>query len=176
MGLLASNIDPSRAIFTAISKKTEGQTLCELLTAERFFLLFILHHMAGHFLDHIDLRVSDLVQARKFYDGWLPALGLSEIVDGKDQRGYTMPGGRKDTPFVWLDALRGHRGGANRIAFWADSEEEVNRLGKIVVEAGARVVEGPAYCHDYTPGYYAVFFEDADGNKWEICCRTARVR
>jgi len=45
-----------------------------------------------------------------------------------------MPGGRKDTPFVWLDALRGHRGGANRIAFWADSEEEVNRLGKIVVE------------------------------------------
>jgi catechol 2,3-dioxygenase-like lactoylglutathione lyase family enzyme len=176
MGLLASNIDPSRAIFTAISKKTEGQTLCELLTAERFFLLFILHHMAGHFLDHIDLRVSDLVQARKFYDGWLPALGLSEIVDGKDQRGYTMPGGRKDTPFVWLDALRGHRGGANRIAFWADSEEEVNRLGKIVVEAGARAVEGPAYCHDYTPGYYAVFFEDADGNKWEICCRTARVR
>ena len=63
--------------------------------------------MAGHFLDHIDLRVSDLAEARKFYDGWLPALGLSEIVDGEDQRGYTMPGGRRDTPFVWLDALRG---------------------------------------------------------------------
>jgi catechol 2,3-dioxygenase-like lactoylglutathione lyase family enzyme len=76
---------------------------------------------------------------------------------------------------VWLDALRGHRGGANRIAFWADNEEEVNRLGKIVVEAGARAVEGPEYCQDYTPGYYAVFFEDADGNKWEICCRTAQV-
>lgn len=90
--------------------------------------------MAGHFLDHIDLRASDLAAARKFYDGWLPAPGLSEIVDGEDQRGYIMPGGRKDTPFVWLDALRGHRGGANRIAFWADSEEEVNRLGKIVVE------------------------------------------
>ena len=68
--------------------------------------------VAGHFLDHIDLRVSDLAGARKFYDRWLPALGLSEIVDGDDQRGYTMPGGRKDTPFVWLDALRGHRGGA----------------------------------------------------------------
>ena len=71
--------------------------------------------MARHFLDHIDLRVSDLAEARKFYDGWLPALGLSEIVDGEDQQGYTMPGGRKDTPFVWLDVLRGHRGGANRI-------------------------------------------------------------
>ena len=62
---------------------------------------------------------------------------------------------------MWLDPVSGHRGGANRIAFWADSEEEVNRLGKIVMEAGARVVEGPEYCHDYTPGYYAVFFEDS---------------
>jgi catechol 2,3-dioxygenase-like lactoylglutathione lyase family enzyme len=96
--------------------------------------------MARHFLDHIDLRVSNLAEARKFYDGWLPALGLSEIVDEEDQRGYTMPGGRKDTPFVWLDLLPGHRGGANRIAFWADSEEEVNRLGKIVVGAWAGVL------------------------------------
>jgi catechol-2,3-dioxygenase len=56
-------------------QKTEGQTLVESLTAERFFLLssFTLHHMAAHFLDHIDLRVSDLAEARKFYDGWLPA-------------------------------------------------------------------------------------------------------
>ena len=163
-------------------QKTEGQLSCESPTAERFFLLlsYILHPSFfitwPGILDHIDLRVSDLAEARKFYDAWLPALGLSEIEDGEDQRGYTMPGGRKDTPFVCLDALRGHRGGANRIAFWADSEEEVNRLGKIVAEAGARAVEGPEYCHDYTPGYYAVFFEDADGNKWEICCRTARVR
>ncbi len=70
----------------------------------------------------------------------------------------------------------GHRGNANRFAFWADTEEEVNRLGEIVRAAGAQVVEGPEYCHDYTPGYYAVFFEDADGNKWEICCRHAPVR
>jgi predicted lactoylglutathione lyase len=37
-------------------------------------------------------------------------------------------------------------------------------------------VEGPEYCHDYTSGYYAVSFEDADGNKWEVCCRNAHVR
>jgi catechol 2,3-dioxygenase-like lactoylglutathione lyase family enzyme len=24
---------------------------------------------------------------------------------------------------------------------------------------------------DYSPGYYAVFFEDPDGNKLEVCCR-----
>jgi hypothetical protein len=26
-------------------------------------------------------------------------------------------------------------------------------------------------CAEYSPGYYAVFFEDPDGNKLEICCR-----
>ncbi len=70
----------------------------------------------------------------------------------------------------------GHRGNANRFAFWADSEEEVNRLGEIVRAAGAQKVEGPEYCAEYTPGYYAVFFEDTDGNKWEICCRNVPVR
>ena len=72
--------------------------------------------------------------------------------------------------------MPGHVGNANRFAFWADKEEEVDRLGGILRGAGARVLEGPEYCHDYTPGYYAVFFEDADGNRWEVCCRTARVR
>lgn len=28
-----------------------------------------------------------------------------------------------------------------------------------------------AGCEDYTPHYYAVFFEDPDGNKLEICYR-----
>ena len=132
--------------------------------------------MATRLFDHLDLRVSDLAEARRFYDGWLPALGLMDIQPGNDQVGYTMPGDGRETPFVWLNEEPGHRGGANRVAFWADTEAEVNRLGEIVVRAGARAVEGPEYCHDYTPGYYAVFFEDADGNKWEICCRTARAR
>ncbi len=132
--------------------------------------------MATRLFDHFDLRVSNLGEARKFYDAWLPALGLTEIDPSEDQIGYVMPGAKGNSPFVWLNEEPGHRGSANRVAFWADTEEEVNRLGKVVVEAGARAVEGPEYCHDYTPGYYAVFFEDADGNKWEICCRTARVR
>ena len=87
-----------------------------------------------------------------------------------------LEGERKTVPFIGLNEEPGHRGNANRFAFWADTEEEVNRLGAIVRKAGAQNIEGPDYCHEYTPGYYAIFFEDGDGTKWEICCRNTRVR
>ena len=126
--------------------------------------------------DHVDLRVSSFAVAREFYDVFLPALGFPEVRAAVVEVCYYAEGERKKVPFIALNEEPGHRGNANRVAFHADTEEEVDRLGAIIRQAGARNVEGPEYCHDYTPGYYAVFFEDADGNKWEICCRDARVR
>jgi catechol 2,3-dioxygenase-like lactoylglutathione lyase family enzyme len=133
--------------------------------------------MANHIFDHVDLRVSDVSRARAFYDAFLPAVGFTCVRGGGDWASYAVDGDhRKSTPFVWLNEEPGYRGGSNRVAFWADTEQEVDRVGAIVRTAGAQVVEGPEYCFDYTPGYYAVFFEDLDGNKWEVCCRDARVR
>lgn len=131
--------------------------------------------MGIHF-DHIDLRVSDLAKARPFYDAFLKAIGFGNVKADERHACYSMDGKFQSVPFVELNPAPGHRGNANRVAFWADTEEEVNRIGEVVRAAGAQVLEGPEYCHDYTPGYYAVFFEDDDGNKWEVCCRTARVR
>ena len=132
--------------------------------------------MNRHSFDHVDLRVSSFAEARKFYDVFLPALGFPRIVAEETDVCYYAEGDPKMVPFIVLDEKGEHRGNANRIAFRADSEEEVDRVGAIIRDAGARHVEGPEYCPEYTPGYYAVFFEDADGNKWEICCRNARVR
>jgi len=42
---------------------------------------------------------------------------------------------------------------------------------ELVREAGGKNLEGPEICEGYSPGYYAFFFEDTDGNKLEICCR-----
>lgn len=55
-----------------------------------------------------------------------------------------------------------------RVAFWAASIPEVDRLAGIAVQAGARNVEGPTYeeARDY-----AAFFEDPSGNRLEICYR-----
>ena len=57
-----------------------------------------------------------------------------------------------------------------RVAFWVESNSEVERLAAIVVRAGARNVEGPLY---EDPGYYAVFFEDPSGNRLEVCYRAS---
>ncbi len=132
--------------------------------------------MAAHLFDHIDLRVTDIERARPLYDAFMPAVGLPVADAGDDYLSYSAPGAHNSVPFVWATLAPDHVPSANRIAFWADTEEEVNRIGAIIREAGAQVVEGPEYCFDYTPGYYAVFFEDLDGNKWEVCCRNARVR
>jgi catechol 2,3-dioxygenase-like lactoylglutathione lyase family enzyme len=62
----------------------------------------------------------------------------------------------------------------NRIAFWAESRAEVDRLTEIVRQADGLKLEGPEVWREYSPGYYAVFFEDPSGNKLEICCRESR--
>lgn len=132
--------------------------------------------MAARLFDHIDLRVTDMARARLLYDAFLPAVGLTVADAGDDFLSYLAPGPKNSAPFVWINLAPDHRPNLNRVAFWADTEEEVKEVGSIVSAAGACLVEGPEYCFDYSPGYYAVFFEDFDGNKWEVCCRNARVR
>ena len=51
----------------------------------------------------------------------------------------------------------------------------MDRIAKLVRDAGGKNLEGPEVCEDYSPGYYAFFFEDPDGNKLEICCREKPV-
>lgn len=132
--------------------------------------------MGARLFDHIDLRVRNVAQARSFYDAFLPAAGFSEIRAGETWAGYSADDVQEKPPFIEINEAPGHQPNENRIALWADTEAGVDRLAAVVRAAGARVIEGPEYCHDYTPGYYAVFFEDADGNRWEVCCRTAPVR
>ena len=39
---------------------------------------------------------------------------------------------------------------------------------------GAKNIEGPEFCPEYSPTYYTVYFEDPCGNRLEVCCRTAK--
>ena len=51
----------------------------------------------------------------------------------------------------------------------------VDQIAKVVRRAGAKNIEGPQIWPDYSPGYYALFFEDPDGNKLEVCCRASPI-
>lgn len=121
--------------------------------------------------DHIDLRVRDFSVAMKFYAKVLPGLGFT--LDKSDDTWatfYAVVDGERADFFGFTEDSK-HRPNGTRIAFWADTRDEVDRLAEVVRKGGARKIEGPELCKGYSPGYYAVFFEDPDGNKLEVCCR-----
>jgi predicted lactoylglutathione lyase len=120
--------------------------------------------------DHIDLRVRSLAEVRSFYETLLPALGFTQEVTVAGWLQFEAPGADGATEFFGVTESPNHIANECRVAFWADSAHEVDRLAELAVRAGARNVEGPGY--DEGPGYYAVFFEDPCGNRLEICHRT----
>jgi len=109
-------------------------------------------------LDHIDLRVKDLKIARKFYENLLPALGFACDRSDEDWGTFYSVGHDKPSDFFGFTEDRHHQPNGTRIAFWADTREEVDRIAKLVREIGGGDLEGPAVCANYSPGYYAFFF------------------
>jgi catechol 2,3-dioxygenase-like lactoylglutathione lyase family enzyme len=128
-------------------------------------------NMKTRCFDHIDLRVKDMAVAKEFYGKFLQQLGFVHESPGEDFHSFYAAGGNRPSEFFCLTEDKEHRPNGTRIAFWADTREEVDRIAKLVREAGGKNLEGPEICEGYSPGYYAFFFEDPDGNKLEICCR-----
>lgn len=122
--------------------------------------------MTKHF-DHIDLRVPRLADVSAFYEKLLPALGFSRRVAVEGWLQFEARG-QTATEFFGVTESPVHVPNENRIAFWAESRADVDRIAKVASSAGARNIEGPM---DYEPGYYALFFEDPCGNRLELCHR-----
>jgi catechol 2,3-dioxygenase-like lactoylglutathione lyase family enzyme len=127
--------------------------------------------MKTRYLDHIDLRVKNLDIAFKFYGRLLPELGFTCDRSDPDWGTFYAVGRDQPSEFFGFTEDRQHRANGTRIAFWADTREEVDRIARLVRGLGGKNLEGPELCAGYSSGYYAFFFEDPDGNKLEICCR-----
>ena len=127
--------------------------------------------MKTRFYDHIDLRVKDRARAEQFYGELLPALGFTTRREEQEWTTHYAPGEGKP-PFFGFTEDPNHQPNGTRISFWADSRNEVDRVAEIVRRAGGRNLEGPELVREYTPDYYAFFFEDPDGNKLEVCFRS----
>jgi catechol 2,3-dioxygenase-like lactoylglutathione lyase family enzyme len=119
---------------------------------------------------HVDVRVRERARAIAFYDALLGALGLSKA-EGENWITYDATPEEEESEIKqWFGFTvdPGMVPGPTRIAFAAQTCEEVDRLTTVAMAIGARNIEGPEYA--YGPEYYAVFFEDPDGNKLEVCC------
>jgi len=82
--------------------------------------------------DHIDLRVKNMEAARKFYGKFLPQLGFVHERPGEDFHTFYSAGGDKPSEFFGFTEDKNHQPNGTRIAFWADTREEVDRLATLV--------------------------------------------
>jgi glyoxylase I family protein len=121
-------------------------------------------------LHHIDIHVSDIAAACALFDAIAPAVGYRRLRDSDDLEepgfvGYeTADGGRPRIGFIPDADLRT---GSTRVAFACKGRDGVNAAAERARAAGARALDGPSVHREYGE-YYAVFFEDPDGNKYEI--------
>ena len=135
-------------------------------------------------IDHIQITVKDIAVAEPFYDKFLPLLGFDlrdkgggvieehefHVAEYKYPRlifSITSP----RTAFAKETINRRKPGALHHLAFKAESRAKVDRLHLELKAIGATIVSPPREYPEYTPpGYYALFFKDVEGIKYEIVC------
>ncbi|HEY9756769.1 MAG TPA: VOC family protein [Oculatellaceae cyanobacterium] len=133
-------------------------------------------------IDHIQITVKNMDVAVTFYDKFLSLLGFDlkkrssavieerefHVVEWKHPRmcfAITSP-----RAAVASDPVHRRRPGAlHHLAFKASSRDEVDMIHAELKQFGATIVSAPREYPEYTPAeYYAVYFKDPDGIKYEI--------
>lgn len=132
-------------------------------------------------IDHIQITVRDLDAVTPFYDRMMALLGfdvdrkISATIEKHEFQvveylhphfSFAITSPRK--PFADDVIHRRKPGALHHLAFRADSREEVDRLHLGLKEIGAQIVGGPKLWPEHGPDYYAVFFKDPEGIKYEV--------
>jgi len=118
------------------------------------------------FINHASVGVVDFPKALAFYDAILAPLGGKQIIliEGMGVGyGGQFPEFWVQLPFNQKEASTGN---GVHIALNAPSKEAVEAFHKTALELGG-TCDGPPGYRDYSPGYYAAFIRDLDGNKIE---------
>ncbi|HYQ58395.1 MAG TPA: VOC family protein [Draconibacterium sp.] len=137
-------------------------------------------------IDHIEITVKDLEQTVSFYDRFLPLLGFSPekktsaYIASHDKHvvEYSHPNLciALTSPRESLKDETVHRrrpGALHHLAFKAETREEVDSVYSKLLEMKADIVSVPCLYPEYHKNYYAVFFKDPDGIKFEVVCQQA---
>ncbi len=119
---------------------------------------------------HIDLRVTSFQKALPFYEQLLPALGFTRTFHASVWQVFAAAGDLPSAAYFGMIEDPGHVPNANLIGFWAADREEVDRIARLVRENGGTITDGPRL-FPISPTYYAVYFEDPCGNKYELVHR-----
>ena len=135
--------------------------------------------MARGNISHIALTVSDLERSASFYNRVFDFIGFKsvEVPESTQQamktrlKAWVGPGySISIRPSKGEFARRLHdrsAAGLNHLAFAAEDRSDVEKLYELLKQMGATVLDAPAE-YPYAPGYFAVYFTDPDGLKFEF--------
>ncbi len=132
-------------------------------------------------IDHIQITVRDMSVAVPFYDRLMPLLGfdpqkrVNAVIEAHDFHvveysdpllcfAITSP----RNAFAEESICRRKPGALHHLAFKAESPAEVDKLYTQLLEIDAHIVCKPKLYPEYSAWYYAVFFKDIEGIKYEI--------
>ena len=126
-------------------------------------------------IHHIDLTVKDAHASRPFYESVLGFMGYRLADAHPNGYDFDLRDGDFFCSIGILSARGEHAGrthdrysaGLHHIAWNAASREDVDAMHAHLLSIGANITDPPADYPKYGPGYYAVFFTDADGLKLE---------
>jgi catechol 2,3-dioxygenase-like lactoylglutathione lyase family enzyme len=109
---------------------------------------------------HISLPVSDYKRAKTFYNAALAPLGYNNNMEYGEAAGFN---DGKNTDF-WISKEKSVV--PTHVAFEASNRNQVEAFYKAALATGGKDNGGPGY-RDYSPGYFAAFVFDPDGNNIE---------
>lgn len=132
-------------------------------------------------IDHVQITVKNLKIAEEFYDRLMPILGFDlnkkhtgavpeydfEVVE------YCHPilifAINSPREAFKDDSIHRRKPGAlHHLAFKATSRDEVDSAYALIKEIGATIVNPPKLYPQHGENYYALFFKDVEGIKYEI--------
>jgi glyoxylase I family protein len=135
--------------------------------------------MARGGLNHIALTVSDLESSSAFYDKVFTFIGLKRVEVPESTQQAMKTRLRTWVGSGYSISIRPSKGefarrvhdrnapGFNHLAFTAENRSDVEKLYEFLMEMGATILDAP-WEYPYSPGYFAVYFADPDGLKFEF--------
>jgi catechol 2,3-dioxygenase-like lactoylglutathione lyase family enzyme len=114
-----------------------------------------------NWIDHLWIRVGDLVESRLFYEIVAPAVGLRVRDCAADH--FHVIGAERSFALVREDPVTENV----HLAFPARDRAAVDDFHRAALEAGFRDNGAPGERPEYHPGYYGAYVLDPDGNNVE---------
>jgi catechol 2,3-dioxygenase-like lactoylglutathione lyase family enzyme len=123
---------------------------------------------------HVQVNVRDVAVSLPFWKALLGYLEYRTVHEAADVAGFS-----NGTTDLWLIAaeeahasagFHRKRAGLNHVAFRVERREDVDRFRREFLDAREilTLYDTPRDFPEYSPGYYAVFFEDPDRLKLEV--------